>query len=106
MASAGCEPISGVWGRAPSGSPGGRAPGGGQAAKPPEAESSVAFEAPAVNSTVTDSVLQFIYRSFLCLTIVDTDSSDKLSRIHSKRGLSRKVWDGGWTPCPSSVTFI
>ena len=29
---------------------------------------------------------------------IGTDTSDKLSRIHSKQGLSRKMWDG-WTSC-------
>ena len=44
----------------PSGGPEGRAPGGGSGTKPPEAESSVAFEAPVeeLNLTlVTDSFL-------------------------------------------------
>ena len=35
MASAEREPITGVWGGAPSGGPGGRAPGGGQRGEAP-----------------------------------------------------------------------
>jgi len=57
----------GSGGEVPSGGSGGRAPVGGQGAKPPpEAESTVAFEAPVEEpnlTLVTDSFLQFISRN-------------------------------------------
>ena len=44
IASVGARAYIGGWGRTPNGGPGGTASVGGQGAKPPEAESSVAFE--------------------------------------------------------------
>jgi len=64
MASAGARAYIGVWGGSPSGDPGAepRWSSGGQS-PPPEADSSVALEAPAKEPNLTlviDSFLQFI----------------------------------------------
>ena len=62
MASAGLRAHIGVWGRAPSRD----AAVGSQEAKPPEAESSVAFEAPVEEPNLTLVVDSFLLRNALC----------------------------------------
>ena len=61
-----------VWGGAPVRVQGAELPVRGSGAKPPEAESSVAFEAPAVEpnlTLMTESFLQLIQRNIMPLSV-------------------------------------